>query len=494
MPLSAADPTARLLDAAIHSLRSDILPLLDDDVARMRVDHITRLLRNVAARLTRREAGLAQMIASAAAAGLPSPPQTDDSSLAAREQQRIALDTQITAALPALLDAIDRGEPAALDQLASIVALQKDFYVGQDPDIARGSVVVYRGGRIDAEPQAAATPRWPAINEDHLSAYLRRHFARDTVRAEQVRLIPGGFSKETVFFTLVDDADGTRRELVMRKDMPYPFIDRTVVNEIGVLQALHARGFPVAKPLWLEAGVDHFGGAFLVSERVAGTSNAVSWTADTTRARQACDELARVLAALHRQSPKELGYTAERCARSAGELMTEEIAVWTRLFHTRRCESFPLQELPLLWLARNIPAELFQRPACVVHGDFGFHNLMFDEHGKITALLDWEFSGLGDPTQDLCFVRLFVEPLMPWADFLQRYADYGGVAFCESAAFFFDLWTKTRNSIGCVASQKLFDVDLPQEMKFALTGHVFGPYLHIDECESLLAHLRQHRA
>lgn len=483
--MTARDDTAlRLLDAAIHSLRADLLPLLGEDIARMRVDHVTRLLRMVSARLSLREDSLRAFMDGAAKAGIAVPASSD-----ALERQRQDVEAAITHALPTLLEAAGRGDEQALNRLENLIAMEKAFYLSHDPDIRHGSIVAYRGGRIDGEAVPARSEPWPAVTAEALTAYLRQHFQRDSVHAEAVRLVPGGFSKETLFFTAVDAAANTRQDLVMRKDMPLPFIDQTVADEFDLLRALHARGFPVARPLWLEADTQALGAPFLVSERVGGSSNAAQWAADPARAARACRELARVLATLHAFSPEQLGLTATQ--RSAGEQVREQIARWTRLFHARRQQALPLQELPLVWLARNIPPALFERPARVVHGDFGFHNMLFDEQGEVAALLDWEFAALGEPTQDLCFVRLFVEPLMPWTEFLALYHGFGGITPCEESAFFFDLWTKARNSIGCVAGGRLFDTALPHETKFALVGHVFAPYLWLEECESLIAHLKR---
>lgn len=481
---------ARLLDAAILSLRTDVLALVGDDVGRMRVDHITRLLRMASAQLTRRQVALDRHAADAAqGVGIAVPPLDGEATPERRERRRGAIENAISAQLPALVEAAGRGDRESLRRLEAFVAFEKAFHVAQDADILLGSQVAYRGGRIDAEPPRTRTESWPAVDAPALTAYLRRHLGRENVHADGIRAIPGGFSKETVFFTLVDGA--SRRDLVMRKDMAVPFVDKTVTNEFGPLKALHALGFPVARPLWLETDTTVFGAPFLVSERVAGTSNAATWVADPVRAAKACRELAKILARLHRFSPAELGYPAERTDRSAGEAIEADIRTWERLLNARKRTGEPLQELPLVWLLHNIPAALFQRPARVVHGDVGFHNLMFDEHGDVTALLDWEFSVLGDPTQDLCFVRLFVEPLMPWPDFLALYAAEGGVEPCSDAMFFYDLWTKARNSIGCVVSRGLFDTLTPNEVKFALAGHIFGPYLQIEECEAVIGQLRQ---
>ena len=482
---------ARILDAAIRSLRLEILPQLPDDAARIRLDQITRLLKSVSARLSLRETGLRELLGSAASqAGLASVSGVADVlSLHDMEQHRRRVEQSISERLPDLIDAAGKSSDG-VRALARVVQLEKNFFLSQDADIAAGSQVVYRGGRIESEGETTRAGSAPPLNAATLTIYLQRRLQRKDVQAVNVRIIPGGFSKLTMFFTLVDEAAATSADLVIRKDMPLPFIENTVVNEFGLLQKLHGLGFPIAKPMWLETDRAVFGGCFIVSERVAGTSDSSTWAADPVRARAACRALAQVLARLHACTPQQLGYAPDVAALSAGQLMEREIARWSRLFHAKKTEPLPLQEIPIVWLAQNIPQQLYARPARIVHGDVGFHNLMFDETGRVTALLDWEFSILGDTTQDLCFVRMFVEALMPWSEFLELYLAFGGVPPCQQAEFFFALWSKTRNGIGCVDAQFLFDTAMPDEVKFALAGHVFGPYMYIDQCETLVAHLK----
>ena len=51
------------------------------------------------------------------------------------------------------------------------------------------------------------------------------------------------------------------------------------------------------------------------------------------------------------------------------------------------------------WLAAHLPAA---EETTIVHGDFGFHNLLVDpEGGRRYAVLDWELATLGDPLSDL---------------------------------------------------------------------------------------------
>jgi aminoglycoside phosphotransferase (APT) family kinase protein len=39
---------------------------------------------------------------------------------------------------------------------------------------------------------------------------------------------------------------------------------------------------------------------------------------------------------------------------------------------------------------------------CLIHGDPGAHNLLWD--GTITGILDWEWAGFGNPLADLAWV------------------------------------------------------------------------------------------
>ena len=480
MPGSAnmSDPAAaRLLEAAIALLRAEILPHLGDDAARIRADHLTRLLRWSAARVSVREGGLRQL---AAALGGPS--------TAAPEAARAEAEAAFSAALPQLLQRLSQGDAQARAELRAMVAAEKSFYLALDPDISGGSQVVYRGGRIDNAPPPAPAPG-PVLDEAGLTAYLRRRLGRADVSAGELRAIPGGFSKFTLFFTLHDSQAPAPRQLVLRQDMKFRFLGKTVTDEFGLLGKLHQAGLPVAAPLWLEEDASLFGGAFIVSARVAGDANVARWAADAGHAGRACRELAAAAGRLHGFAPSALGYPAEADTVSAGACLEQDIANWTARFHRLRQENLPLLELPLAWLARNIPPALYQRPARVVHGDFGFHNLMVGQAGEVTAVLDWEFAGLSDPTQDVRFLRMFIAPLMDWDEFLAIYLAHGGIAPCPETDFFFDLWQQARNTIGCVEGQALFDTGMTDDVKFALAGHVFSPYLCVEQSERLLAHL-----
>lgn len=165
--------------------------------------------------------------------------------------------------------------------------------------------------------------------------------------------------------------------------------------------------------------------------------------------------------------------------------MLAEIASWEDLYQRRRTRTYPLMEIPLAWLKTNVPRYLFERPARVVHGDVGFHNLMVHD-GHVTALLDWEFWHFGDPAEDLAYLRPFLQQVGAWEDFLNHYLAAGGAAYSEEAERFYRVWSLTRNPIGTLDAQWIFEHHLPNELKLAVAAYIFRPYLELDSCNLVL--------
>jgi aminoglycoside phosphotransferase (APT) family kinase protein len=53
------------------------------------------------------------------------------------------------------------------------------------------------------------------------------------------------------------------------------------------------------------------------------------------------------------------------------------------------------------WLPAHLPPDDGQ--VSLVHGDFRLDNMIFDESGRVVALLDWELSTLGHPFADMAY-------------------------------------------------------------------------------------------
>jgi aminoglycoside phosphotransferase (APT) family kinase protein len=72
----------------------------------------------------------------------------------------------------------------------------------------------------------------------------------------------------------------------------------------------------------------------------------------------------------------------------------------------------------------------------MVHGDAGLHNILW--HNRISALLDWEWSGFGTPLVDITWVRWTIGwralPLSLWRHFLDGYAQGAEVPRLDGTA------------------------------------------------------------
>ncbi len=101
-----------------------------------------------------------------------------------------------------------------------------------------------------------------------------------------------------------------------------------------------------------------------------------------------------------------------------------ELATWRAMYdETGRTDA--LLELAFRWLHEAMPDP--DGPVALVHGDAGPGNFLF-EHGRLTALIDWELAHLGDPMEDLAWfsMRCVMEPVPDFAGSLRAYERAGG--------------------------------------------------------------------
>ena len=104
--------------------------------------------------------------------------------------------------------------------------------------------------------------------------------------------------------------------------------------------------------------------------------------------------------------------------RIAGHVRAE-LGIWQAMYaETGRVD--PLIDLAFRWLDGNMPDP--DGPVALVHGDAGPGNFLF-EHGRMTALIDWELAHLGDPMEDLAWLsmRCVMEPVPDFLACLREY-------------------------------------------------------------------------
>lgn len=164
-------------------------------------------------------------------------------------------------------------------------------------------------------------------------------------------------------------------------------------------------GLPVPQVLALDGSLDAAPFSVLVTERLPGQTLEASWEALSQRERdRLADETARTLASSHAIELDDFGESPG----VEGSRETSWRARATRLFHEalRAAEEAPPATRASeratggSWLEREAVTLAAVTSPRLVHRDFHRSNLL-QEGGRLSAVLDFEWSLAGDPEADL---------------------------------------------------------------------------------------------
>jgi aminoglycoside phosphotransferase (APT) family kinase protein len=212
------------------------------------------------------------------------------------------------------------------------------------------------------------------------------------VRIEGLTRMSGGASRETWSFDAVSP-DGTRHELVLRRDPPgRPGEPGAMRREAAAITAAAASGLPVPDVLLVTEDPAAWGTAGMVMRRVAGETIArrILRGEGFGQARRALvAELGQFAAGLHAlappagfPAPDPLAGLRDQLGTFAGPPSGQRSAVFERA---------------LAWLEASPPP---RRGPVLVHGDLRLGNLVVGPQG-LAAVLDWELAHGGNPAEDL---------------------------------------------------------------------------------------------
>ncbi|MGW0951401.1 phosphotransferase family protein [Streptomyces sp. NPDC002545] len=244
----------------------------------------------------------------------------------------------------------------------------------------------------------------PGLDLDRLRGLLDRE-RPGLVRGPLTgRLIEGGRSNLTYAVS-----DGASQWVVRRPPLGHVLATaHDMGREHRVISALHPTEVPVPRPVLLCEDEDVLGAPFYVMEFVEGTPYR---TADQLaplggeRTRNAVLSLVDALVELHAVDPAEVGL--EDFGRPEG-FLDRQLRRWGKqLAASRNRELAGVDELHSA-LGRALPVS--PAPA-VVHGDYRLDNVLLGPDDRITAVLDWEMSTLGDPLTDLGLLVMYSTPL-----------------------------------------------------------------------------------
>jgi aminoglycoside phosphotransferase (APT) family kinase protein len=218
----------------------------------------------------------------------------------------------------------------------------------------------------------------------------------DEAKITRIEKLAGGAIQEN--YALDADIDGRTHRLVLRADAPSGVIvSHSRAHEFALLKVAFAAGMTVPQPILFCRDEAVVGKPFALMRRVAGTAAGHIIVRDDKfhgdRIALA-ERLGRELAILHRVRPPHADLDFLPVPSDAPALVA--IASYRDFLDTYRSPR-PALEWGLRWLERHAPP-LSELVLC--HRDYRTGNYMVDESG-LTAILDWEFAGWGDPHEDI---------------------------------------------------------------------------------------------
>jgi aminoglycoside phosphotransferase (APT) family kinase protein len=291
-----------------------------------------------------------------------------------------------------------------------------------------------------------------------LEAWLRDAIRDDVAVGDLVRA-PGGASKENFFFKL-----SSGESLLLRLDPGESIVETDRRREFEILRAVEG-----VVPAPRVVAVDHQGSRLgrpaLVMERVEGRTQpelggrpsgvGIAFEAELREPLAAAflDALVR----LH-----EIDWrTRELPSFDVPRAGTREAAAWSfawweQVWEEDRLEDHPVVVMAAEWLREHLPPA---ERIVLVHGDYRSGNFLYDDAGRITAMLDWELAHLGDPHEDLGWVvnELFSVRapsgerlacgLLPREEMLERYERATGSTIDRGRLRFYEIFNNYKLAV-----------------------------------------------
>ena len=245
-------------------------------------------------------------------------------------------------------------------------------------------------------PQLTTIRKGHRFDEKALDEFLRSHIS-GYQGGLWIQQYEGGQSNPT--FLLHTKGD----QYVLRKQPPGELLPSAhqVDREYQVMKALAETAVPVPTMYALCEDAEVIGTKFYVMEHVPGRVFLEVTMPSANRAEREAlyDDLARVLAQLHKVNHQQVGLGE---FGRPGNYYARQISRWSKQYIASKTEPLVSMERLMEWLPEHIP-EIDE--TMVVHGDYRLGNvIVHPTEPKIVAVLDWELSTLGHGLADLGYI------------------------------------------------------------------------------------------
>jgi aminoglycoside phosphotransferase (APT) family kinase protein len=233
------------------------------------------------------------------------------------------------------------------------------------------------------------------LDEGRLEQYLAQNVA-GFAGPLGIKQFKGGQSNPTYLL------ETPARRYVVRRKPPGKLLPsaHAIDREYRVIRALYPQKFPVAEPVVYCDDESVAGTAFYVMGFVDGR---VFWEPQMPSSNPAertavYDAMNDTIARLHSFEPAKIGLGDF----GKGEnYVARQVDRWSKQYRASETEKIEAMERLIEWLPAHVPPS---GPARVVHGDYRLDNLIVARDApKVSAVLDWELSTLGDPLADFSY-------------------------------------------------------------------------------------------
>jgi aminoglycoside phosphotransferase (APT) family kinase protein len=288
----------------------------------------------------------------------------------------------------------------------------------------------------------------PDRRREQAAAYLSAKLGRPVAVTALARLSTG-HSRETLMVA-TDLPD--RPDFVFRIEQG-GVLGTSSEPEFRLLQALYGGPVPVPRPLWLEDDPQWFGFPFMVTERVDGYGG-IDYLQDPIEKVKVLQEYVQTIAQMHSYSPEELGLGHLGIPRDTREATLRQIEYWADIYRRYRFVHEPIVDEAILWLKRNVPDP--QRPVALIHGDLSFGNFILRDD-RVVAHIDWEWSNLGDPMEDVAFFayvkgRAFAPP----EETIELFRQYSKFRWTDAELRYWEVFNYVKCAAANIATLKVF--------------------------------------
>ncbi len=319
---------------------------------------------------------------------------------------------------------------------------------------------------------ARASEPYPLCKADELEARLLpflTHNGLSNPHVHDLRRLAGGASKEQFVFSLTADGEVSRR-CVLRLEPVEGVALTSRQRELEAMRIVQDVA-PVPEVLWIDPDGAELGRPALVTEFVEGVTKPSDISSNVTGFGTVFSESLRErlaipfiehLKAIHAIDIHSPGLESFQIPNTDPlQAARWQLNWWTTVWHNDALRGVPALGLAERWMRENLPVT---SELVLIHGDYRTGNYLFNENtAEITAILDWEFTHIGDFHEDLAWTVLrpwsqtengavLASSLLPYDELAARYTTATGREIDTTTLHFYQVFCLYKCTVICLGS------------------------------------------